>query len=331
MVLTYSTELFLIESLVPKVGNQKFHQSMFNLFKKKNTQPDPHPLKVHFAKTYLPVSIQEMRSGFVNAMGSPDAVGVLSRGWMKFGQSNLPKSQMIEPAGMEVNAFREGSQVMIVVTLPPPNCEGEPYYAAAVIGPIENDQWNQEALNSAPYRYFVSMATDAGTEIEELSGDAFLSHGPGPEPDLHLFIEWVMNAAIRDSSIVSVRSEDEEMEHAIACARASLPAAIEQFLAGQLHAFTVKVRVSDGQNAEHFWLSNTQFGNGMFFGTIDAQPQMVSGITEGQAYQAPIEDVTDWMHLRDGLMHGNYTLRVLLPKMPQDEARKYAAHLAPLD
>lgn len=304
---------------------------MFNFFKKKNVLPEPHPLKVHFAKTYLPFTIREMRSGFVNAMASPDAVGVLSRGWIKFGQSNLTKSQMIEPAGMEVNVFREGEQVVIVVTLPTPNCKGEPYYAAAVIGPTENGQWDQAALDTSPYRYFVATATETGTEIEELSDDSFLSHGPGPEPDLHLFIEWVMNAAVRDSSIVTVRSEDEEMEHAIARARASLPAAIERFIAGELQAFSVKVRVSDGQNNEHFWLSDPKYNNGKFVGTIEAQPQLVSGITEGQVYEAPIESVTDWMHLRDGLMHGNYTLRVLLPKMPREEAVKYAAHLAPLN
>lgn len=304
---------------------------MFNLFKKKAPVSEPHPLKFHFAKTYLPEALRGMRSGFVNAMASDQAVDVLSRSWSKFGLANLTKSQMVEPTGMDVNVFKEGDQLLIVLTLPAPNCKGEPWYAAAVIGPTENGQWTQDVLDVAPYRYFVATATEAGTEIEELSGDSFLSHGPGPEADLHLFIEWVMNAAVRDSSIVSVRSEDEEMEHAIAEARASLPAAIERFIAGELQAFTVKVRVSDGQNAEHFWLSDTKYNNGMFVGTIEAQPQMVSGITEGQVYEAPIESVTDWMHLKDGLMHGNYTLRVLLPKMPQEEARKYAAHLAPLD
>jgi uncharacterized protein YegJ (DUF2314 family) len=303
---------------------------MFSFFKKKNVQPEPHPLKVHFAKTYLPVSIQDMRSGFVNAMASPDAVGILSRAWSKFGLSNLTQSQMIEPVGMDVNVFREGNQILIVVTLPTPSCKGEPYYAAAVIGPTETGEWDQAAVDAAPYRYFVAVATEAGTEIEELSGDSFSSQGPGPEPDLHLFIEWVLNAAVRDSSIVSVRSEDEEMEQAIANARATLPNVIERFIAGELQAFTVKVRVSDGQNSEHFWLSNTEYNNGVFVGTIEAQAQRVSGITEGQVYEAPIEAVTDWMHLRGGQMHGNYTLRVLLPKMPQEEARKYAAHLAPL-
>jgi uncharacterized protein YegJ (DUF2314 family) len=130
---------------------------------------------------------------------------------------------------------------------------------------------------------------------------------------------------------VSVRSADAEMEHAIASARTRLPDVIDQFIAGDLENFTVKVRVSDGQNSEHFWLSDVKYNDGRFIGTINAQPQMVDGIVEGQVYDAPIDDVTDWMHLRDDLMHGNYTLRVLLPKMPKEEANKYAAHLAPLD
>ena len=304
---------------------------MFNLFRKKNATKEPHPLKVHFAKTYLPIALQDQRAGFVNVMASNEAVEFLSRSWTKFGLSNLPKSQMAEPTGMDVNVFREGEQILIVVSLPAPNCTGEPYYAAIVIGPTDDGQWTQNSLATAPYRYFISMASDTGTEIEELSGESFLSHGPGPEPDLRLFIEWVINAAVRESSIVSVRSADPEMEQAIARARARLPEVIDQFLAGHLQNFTVKVRVSDGQYTEHFWLSNVMYNDGRFIGTIDAQPQMVSGIVEGQVFEASIEDVSDWMHLRDGLMHGNYTLRILLPRMPVEEASKYSAYLAPLD
>lgn len=277
------------------------------------------------------MTLQDMRAGFVNAMASDEAVGVLSRSWTKFGLSNLTKSQMTEPTGMDVNVFREGDQILIVISLPAPKCAGEPYYAATVIGPTDDGQWTQDSLGTAPYRYFITTATETGTEIEELSGDSFLSHGSGPEPELRLFIEWVMNAAVRESSIVSVRSADAEMEQAIASARASLPEVIDQFIAGHFENFTVKVRVSDGQNSEHFWLSDVKYHDGRFIGTIDAQPQMVDGIVEGQVYDASVDDVTDWMHLRDGRMHGNYTLRVLLPRMPVEEASKYVAHLAPLD
>ncbi len=83
---------------------------MFNLFRKKATNSEPHPLKVHFAKTYLPITLKAMRSGFVNAMASDEAVSVLSRSWTKFGLSNHKKRQMIEPVGMDVNVFREGEQ-----------------------------------------------------------------------------------------------------------------------------------------------------------------------------------------------------------------------------
>ncbi len=304
---------------------------MFNLFRKKPAISGPHPLRVNFAKSCLPVTYQKMRARFFNALASPEAARLLSQIWKDVGAELLKKSQMVEPTGMEVNVFREGSQLLAVITLPPPTCTGEPYYAAFVIGPIEGNQVNQAALDAAPYRYFVSMATEVGTEIEELSGDSFVSHGPVPGPDLHLFIEWVMNAAVRESSIVSVRSEDTEMERAMARARDSLPGVLERFIAGELENFSVKVRVSDGQNSEHFWLSDVEYHDGRFSGTINAQPQMVNGIVEGQVYQASIDDVTDWIHLRDGLMHGNYTLRVLLPRLPKEEATKYAAHLAPLD
>lgn len=303
---------------------------MFNLFSNKEEGTEPNPLKIHYAKTFLPGVVRDKRCGFVNGMASDEALAILTRAWTKFGQANLPKNQVIEPAGMEVEVFREGDQLLIVITLPAPSYVGEPYYVATVLGPSESGQWTEDELNSAPYRYFVATAADGGVEIEELVDEAFVSHGPSPKPDLFLFVEWVMNAAVRESSVVSVGSADEEMQAAIARARQTLPAAIERFVAGELEAFTVKVRVSDGQNAEHVWLSDTRYENGKFSGIIDAELQYLDGFKEGQVYEASIDDVSDWMHFNDGLMYGNYTLRVLLPRMPKEEAAKYAEHLAPL-
>ncbi|MFT5882106.1 MAG: hypothetical protein ACI9FG_000604 [Crocinitomicaceae bacterium] len=304
---------------------------MFNIFRKKTQREGPHPLKVHFAKTYIPTTIQEVRSGFINAMASDDAVGVLSRSWIKFGQANIAKKEMIDSTGLDVTVLREEDHLLVVITLPTPTCEGEPHFSAAVFGPPEGGEWTKEAIDSAPSRYFVALASGEGSTIEELVGEKFLNLGSGPEVDLHLFIEWVLNQAVRDLSIVSVRSGDEEMETAIAHARERLPKVLDQFLADELDEFTVKIRVSDGNDHEHFWLSDTKYVGGKFIGSIEAPAQTVSNITEGQEYEAELDEVTDWMHLKNGMMHGNHTLRVLLPKMPKDEAAQYASRLAPLD
>lgn len=146
-----------------------------------------------------------------------------------------------------------------------------------------------------------------------------------------LFVQWVLNAAVPGFGVVSVRTEDEAIVEAIASAKATLHGVTERFIAGELENFTVKVPISDGEGTEHFWLSNTSYADGAFSGIIGAAPTQVTNVTEGQAYEAPFEDVTDWMFLQDGLMHGNYTLRALLPHMPPAEARKYAAVMAPVD
>ncbi|MCF6313482.1 MAG: DUF2314 domain-containing protein [Verrucomicrobiales bacterium] len=304
---------------------------MFNLFGKKKPNNQPHPLKVNFAKIYIPTCLQDMRSGFINAMASDEAIGVLSRGWTKFGEANLPKNEMLKPIGLDVTVFREQAQIIIALSFPEPTCEGEPFFSGAVIDlPDENDR-TEEAMNAAPYRYFVSSMTTSGTEIEELVGEDYCKQGNGPEADLHLFIEWVMNAAVRDSSIMSVRSEDEDMKQAVERARATLPAITEKFLAGELENFIVKMPISDGNATEHFWLVDLKYHDGKFSGAIEGEPQTVQGVEEGQCYEVAFEEVTDWMHIKDGLIYGNYSLRVLLPSMPPAKAQLYADRFAPAD
>ncbi len=65
---------------------------MFNLFKKKAAVSEPHPLKIHFAKTYLPGALRDMRTGFVNAMASDE-----QSAWRPFSsvQADSPISQRV--------------------------------------------------------------------------------------------------------------------------------------------------------------------------------------------------------------------------------------------
>lgn len=48
----------------------------------------------------------------------------------------------------------------------------------------------------------------------------------------------------------------------------------------------------------------------------------------GQAWTIGKDEISDWMFMRDGKMHGNYTMRPLLKTMPEAEAEKYRSMLA---
>lgn len=48
----------------------------------------------------------------------------------------------------------------------------------------------------------------------------------------------------------------------------------------------------------------------------------------GQKWTVKKEDISDWMFMRDGKMHGNYTMRPLLKTMPEREAAQFRSILA---
>ena len=50
---------------------------------------------------------------------------------------------------------------------------------------------------------------------------------------------------------------------------------------------------------------------------------MVSNEKMGQQYSLSKTEISDWMFMRDGKMHGNYTLRPLLVTMPESQAEMY--------
>ncbi|MEM8952516.1 MAG: DUF2314 domain-containing protein [Verrucomicrobiota bacterium] len=97
---------------------------------------------------------------------------------------------------------------------------------------------------------------------------------------------------------------------------------------GENHA--IKVAIQDGDQIEHFWLVEVlPVGDG-FKGILNNEPGLVSNVEIGDEIEAVGEDISDWLYFLDDQMHGNYTLRVMLPGMPAEEAEFYRATLAPL-
>ena len=56
--------------------------------------------------------------------------------------------------------------------------------------------------------------------------------------------------------------------------------------------------------------------------------EIVRSVKLGDRIPIPDADITDWMYRRDGKMHGSYTTRVLMKRMPAAEAEKLKPMLA---
>ena len=124
--------------------------------------------------------------------------------------------------------------------------------------------------------------------------------------------------------------DESAMDRAMADARKSLGHFKEVFAAGRGEGHAVKVAVHDGEDTEHFWLVDIEPSGEGFRGVLGNEPGIVSNVKEGDVLEAQGKDLSDWMYLENNKMHGNYTLRILMPGMAPEEAQVYEQMLAPL-
>jgi uncharacterized protein YegJ (DUF2314 family) len=84
----------------------------------------------------------------------------------------------------------------------------------------------------------------------------------------------------------------------------------------------------DGSQTEYFWLGDLERHSGKVSGTVNNTPELVKNVKEGDRISVMEGEIADWMFMRDGKMHGNFTLRPLFKTMSPDEAAKLRAVLA---
>jgi uncharacterized protein YegJ (DUF2314 family) len=132
----------------------------------------------------------------------------------------------------------------------------------------------------------------------------------------------------KPETLIDSGYDEKEMDAAIARARSEVDAFIAELQSptGEDHA--VKARITDGDNVEHFWLGDVTYVNGEFRGVINNEPGVVNNVKIGQPWMVKKADISDWLFMRDGKMHGNYTMRPLLKTLPEKEAAKYRSMLA---
>ena len=133
------------------------------------------------------------------------------------------------------------------------------------------------------------------------------------------------------SSDQSIQEEDPELYKAKQKARASLEKfwlALENVKEGE-DSFMIKVRIQDPYGAEDFWCGKIQKSAEEIRCTIANEPKEVQSVSFGQSIVVEQAQIVDWMFRRNGYIHGNFTMRVLIERMPPEKADYYRSMLAP--
>jgi uncharacterized protein YegJ (DUF2314 family) len=93
--------------------------------------------------------------------------------------------------------------------------------------------------------------------------------------------------------------------------------------------FSLKVKIEDADNVEHFWLVDLKGKPGHLSGVVNNDPEFVHTVSLGQRIPISVDKISDWMYVRKGKIVGNQTARVLIRRMSpaeQKEAQKMFEH-----
>jgi uncharacterized protein YegJ (DUF2314 family) len=126
--------------------------------------------------------------------------------------------------------------------------------------------------------------------------------------------------------------DDQEMLSAIEEARTSLSyffgAASSEGVTGQ--ALKVAVTTDDG-TVELLWMDACRPSETEDLACLIANQPSIAKLNKGDLYHLKLDAVADWMFTgSDGLIHGAYTARAMIPRLSEREAASFSARLAPL-
>lgn len=299
--------------------------------------PDPAKgIETHgavFATSLLPHFWESARRDTWMLMEDPEKADGVTGFWMMASLSIPEQLRQMDMAEFGWNLFHHKGWKFAAFQLPPVVYPFDVRFCITAFGPLdENTTPDDPAWDTAPYRLFYQQASMGFMEMKEWVNGEPVSHGASEEEEFGEFVQAVTRR-LDGSSIALVPNEGDmaaQMEQAMARARSEIDGVLRRYLAGEFEHFSVKAPVTDGEHTEHFWLENVRFENGQFVGTLDAPPQHVQGVQEGQQVSLAPAQISDYSAMKDGLIHGYHTTRVLLPTLPPAQAEQLRAVLAPV-
>ncbi len=133
-----------------------------------------------------------------------------------------------------------------------------------------------------------------------------------------------------DDPVLDVLADDPALLAARARARAEIDDVLRRHARSPLSELAIKAPITDGVRIEHVWLADVRYEGGTFIGRVDNLPTRVTTVAEGQELRVEKAKISDYMYEEAGKIHGNHTLRALLPRLPPEDAAAWTERLAPL-
>jgi uncharacterized protein YegJ (DUF2314 family) len=134
------------------------------------------------------------------------------------------------------------------------------------------------------------------------------------------------------SNIVEVAPEDVEIHAARETARQALPGFWARFDSDPVVRETGLLKVvfpAKGGSTEVMWVRELVRKNGVVTGLLDNVPTLDVGLVTDQPVTVDLSKVVDWGYVRDGKRWGFFTPRLMLKRLPTDQAAELGETFSP--
>jgi uncharacterized protein YegJ (DUF2314 family) len=130
----------------------------------------------------------------------------------------------------------------------------------------------------------------------------------------------ISDRAARDE-VTQVSKDDPAMLNAFDYARQTLA----EHPVATFTGFAVKVRMSEGDQVEYFWVTRFSHSGSAFTGTLANDGESLRKYRAGQSIKFSEVDIVDWLYHDDttGAMKGNFTACALLTHEDPKEAAEF--------
>lgn len=135
---------------------------------------------------------------------------------------------------------------------------------------------------------------------------------------------------VTDPNVTPVPDGDAAMNAAIETARRTLPRFIEMSREKVPSRYSLKMPLETDGNVEHIWMVVTGFDGTTFTGKLSNTPALTDRLSAGSDVSVAANRISDWMVVREDGIYGAYTTRLLLDRLPPEQAEALRQRLKPL-
>ena len=138
-----------------------------------------------------------------------------------------------------------------------------------------------------------------------------------------------------NSKIITVQSDDAEMNAAMQTARDKFPdfwrevSADYKRVIPALGGSMVKAYFYDAgapESGEHMWVSEVEYDGKTITGELADTPRQLRSVWSGERVSFPLERLSDWFYADGGKAVGAFTVRLLRTRMGTEERRAHDSH-----